>query len=236
MPTQVARKPITARTFRTRGVYAAAFLSLLLGFAAGYGTWPTRLSESAAPAQDSVAPADTKTPPPHPGPQATDLKQMADQQAAPLLARIANDPKNPDLLLQLGAIYYVAQQYEDAVGWYSKASAADPRNVAARNKLAGSLYREGDSDGAIQQLNAALRIKPTDPDSLYNLGVIDLGGKGNVAGALASWQKLLQTNPQLSNDRKAAVLQLIANTMNFVDNSRAMGGVHRHAARKPQAE
>jgi cytochrome c-type biogenesis protein CcmH/NrfG len=215
-------------------VLAAALVSLFLGLAVGYGTTAPRMSESLL--QASTAPADTRMPAPSGKLDPEDVKQTADQQAAPLLAKIESDPKNPELLLRLGAIYYVAQQYQDATGWYSRAVQADPRNLPARNKLAASLFRQGDAGAAIQQLRAALRISPTDADSLYNLGVIDLGGKGDVRGALAAWQKLLQSNPQLSPDRKAAVLQLIANTMNFVNAPHALEGVHGHAGHKAQAE
>lgn len=236
MPAKAAPKPAPARTFRAPGVCAAGVVSLVLGLAAGYGGPASNVSESATSPQVSGARADT-TPPAGTRPSApADPKQMADQQAAPLLAKVENDPKNPQLLLQLGAIYYVAQQYQDATGWYTRAVAADPRNVAARNKLAGSLFRQGDVDAAIQQLNAALRISPTDADSLYNLGVIDLGGKGDAPAALAAWQKLLETNPQLDPDRKAAVLRLIANTMNFVNNPHALEGAHGHAGRTAQDE
>ena len=240
MAASAARKPAPARTFRPRTVYAVAAAALLLGLAAGYGTTPSRVYESATPAQDSRASADTGTPAPTPAPASTpspaDPQLLPDQQAAPLLAQLQSDPRNPRILLQLGAIYYVAQQYQNAAGWYSRAVDADPRNVAARNKLAGSLFREGQADAAIRQLKAALRINPSDPDSLYNLGVIDLGGKGDARGALAAWQKLLRTNPQLSPDRKAAVLELIANTLNFVNDPHALQGANPHAGRKAQAQ
>ncbi len=231
MPTQSARKPAPVLMFRARAVYTVAFLALLLGLAAGYGTHSRRPSDSATPAQVSAAPVEATAPQ---SPAPATLKQMADQQAAPLMAKLKTDPNNPDLMLQLGAIYFVARQYQDASGWYTRAVEADPRNVASRNKLAGSLFRAGQSDAAIQQLKAALRIEPTDPDSLYNLGMIDLSGKGDVRGALSAWQSLLQTNPRLSEDRKAAVLQLITNTMNFVNDPHQLEGGRRHA--KAQAE
>lgn len=236
MAAHAARKPAPARTFRARNVYAAGLVSLLLGLAAGYGAPASRVSESATPPQVSAAPDDPARPTSPSQPPPADPKQMADQQAAPLLARVKSDPKNPELLLQLGAIYYVTQQYQDATGWYTRAVAADPRNVAARNKLAGSLFRQGDVSAAIQQLQAALRVSPSDADSLYNLGVIELGGKGDPRAALAAWQRLLRTNPQLSADRKAAVLQLIANTMNFVNHPHALEGAHGHARRTAQSE
>ena len=44
--------------------------------------------------------------------------------------------------------------------YYTRALDTDPRNVAVRTKLASSLYRNGDVEGAIKQLNQALAFDP----------------------------------------------------------------------------
>jgi cytochrome c-type biogenesis protein CcmH/NrfG len=79
--------------------------------------------------------------------------------------------------------------------------------------LATSLYRAGDVDGAIAQLNEALRYEPKDANSLFDLGMIRLQAKGDGKGALAAWQRLLKSNPQLDADRKAAVQKLMADVL-----------------------
>jgi cytochrome c-type biogenesis protein CcmH/NrfG len=65
-------------------------------------------------------------------------------------------------------------------------------------------------DGAIGQLEQALRNDPKDANSLFNLGIIKWQGKQDGKGALAAWQELLKSNPQLSADRKAEVQKLMA--------------------------
>ncbi len=72
------------------------------------------------------------------------------------------------------------------------------------------MYYGGDVDGAISQLQQALHYDPKDANSLFNLGMIKLQGKKDSKGALAAWQLLLKSNPQLSADRKARVQKLIA--------------------------
>jgi cytochrome c-type biogenesis protein CcmH/NrfG len=47
----------------------------------------------------------------------------------------------------------------------------------------------------------------TDGDALSSAG---WRGKHDAAGALATWQKLLKTNPELSADKKTTVEQHIA--------------------------
>jgi cytochrome c-type biogenesis protein CcmH/NrfG len=84
----------------------------------------------------------------------------------------------------------------------------DPKNVPARTQLASCLYYSDDTDGALAQLNQALKYSPKDVNALFNLGMIKYRGKNDPKGAIAVWQQLLKTNPNL--DRKSVVEQMIA--------------------------
>ena len=53
-----------------------------------------------------------------------------------------------------------------------------------------------------------LKSNPKDINALFNLGMIKYRGKSDNAGAIAAWEQLLKTNPNL--DRKPMVEQLIA--------------------------
>src|SRR5580698_4486390 len=103
-----------------------------------------------------------------------------------------------------------------------QAAPLDPKNSALRTKFAISLYRDGDSDGAIVQLNQALQIGPKDANALFNLGMIRLQGKHDPKGALAAWQKLLKSNPDLTPDRKAEVQKLIAQVLTMLGDQHGM--------------
>jgi cytochrome c-type biogenesis protein CcmH/NrfG len=159
--------------------------------------------------------------PPHPGgaaggapmPSMEEMKGMADKQAAPLIEKLKSDPDNSSLLVQVGAIYHSTHQFKEAAGYYGRASQVDPKNVAIRTKLASSLYRGGDVDRAIAQLNQGLAYDPKDANALFDLGMIRLHGKQDGKGALAAWQQLLKTNPELSADRKAMVQKLMADVL-----------------------
>ena len=94
--------------------------------------------------------------------------------------------------------------------YYDRALQVDPKNVAIRTELASCLYYKGDVDGAISQLQQALHYDPKDANSLFNLGMIKWQGKQDSKGALATWQLLLKSNPQLSAERKATVQKLMA--------------------------
>jgi cytochrome c-type biogenesis protein CcmH/NrfG len=140
---------------------------------------------------------------------------------------LKSDPNNSALLIQVGAIYHSTRQFRQAAVYYGKAVQIDPANVTVRTKLASSLYRSGDVDGAIAQLNQALSYDSKDANALFDLGMIKMQGKGDGKGALAAWQKLLKSNPQLSEDRKAMVLKLMAEVQTTLGNQHGIGGAQR---------
>lgn len=199
--------PEVSRSLAATQVYVVSAVCLLLGLVAGYvlRAWHAPKTVHTAAVSSPAAAIST-------GHIATlaEMKRLADKQASPLIEKLKTDPNNSALLVQIGTIYHTTHQFTAAASWYTKAVQADPSNVAFRNKLAASLYRSGDSDGAIAQLNQALHYAPTDANSLFNLGLILWQGKHDAQGALNAWQRLLKFNPGLSPDRKSAVKHLMA--------------------------
>ena len=198
--------PRAGRRMQAKHVYLMAAACLIAGLPIGYAVRAWRRP---------TPPVQARVVMPHPAmngrrPSLEELKAMADKQAAPLVAKLDKDPKNTDLLVQVGGIYHSAHQFKEAAAYYDRAVAAKPNDVAIRTKLAASLYRMGAVDNAIDQLNQALTYDPKDANSLFNLGLIEWEGKQDGKSALATWQKLLKSNPQLSPDRKAAVEKMIA--------------------------
>jgi cytochrome c-type biogenesis protein CcmH/NrfG len=204
--------PTVASAWQVKQVYAMAVISLVVGLAIGY---LFRGSQSPAPPQQPVATAVSQPSPAEGGmggqmPSLEQMKQMADNKAAPLLEKLKSDPNNTDLLTRVGDLYQATHQFKEAAAYYDKALHVDPKNVPIRTQMASCLFYDGDVDGAISQLQQSLRYDPKDANSLFNLGMIELRGKKDTKGALAAWQLLLKSNPQLSADRKAAVQKLIA--------------------------
>jgi cytochrome c-type biogenesis protein CcmH/NrfG len=73
-------------------------------------------------------------------------------------------------------------------------------------------------------LNRALSYDPEDANALFDLGVIKLQGKHDGKGAVAAWQQLLKSNPQLSMDRRATVEKLMADVMTTLADQHGTGG------------
>ena len=165
-------------------------------------------------------------------PTLEEMKQMADKQAAPLLEKLKSDPNNAALLMQVGAIYYTTHRFTEASAYYNKAVQIEPKNVAFRVKLATSLYGNGDVNGAIAQLNQALSYDPKDANALFDLGMIRLQGKQDGKGAVAAWQQLLKSNPQLSAGRKTTVQKLMADVMTTLGDQRGVEGARSNDAHK----
>lgn len=184
-------------------------LCLLIGITGGWflrgGQTPVR-SASATPV--APAPAATNAAPIAPASDSARLKQMADQQAAPLLAKLNADPKNPDLLTGIGNLYYDAHQYPIAVDYYSGVLKSRPSDAAVRTDMATAYWYMGNSDAAIAEFNKALTYAPNNPNTLFNLGLVKWQGKHDAAGAIADWKKLLAANPNY--EAKDKVEQMLA--------------------------
>ncbi len=218
-------------TLRSWQVYAMAAIYLAIGLVIGF---VLRVSRPAAPA----AAASVRQPAPNAAasanpPTLDQMKQLADRQAAPLVEELKSHPGDSALLMQIGSVYHSAHQFSEAAAYYGKAVEADPKNNAARTKLAISLYREGDADAAIAQLNRALQDAPNDANALFNLGMIRWQARHDGAGAVAAWRQLLKSNPQLSDDRKAEVQKLIAGATSSTSDQKQARSEKQPGSEKP---
>ncbi len=180
-----------------------AAVCLVLGLVGGYFLPAGKAANSARPTAVASVPNA-----PHPMPTMEQMKALADAKAAPLLEKLKTTPNDAGLLAQVGAIYNSMHQFKEAAGYYDKSLKLDPKNVPIRTELASSLYYGGDVDGALAQLEQALKYDPKDTNSLFNIGVIRWKGKKDAAGAIAAWQELLKVHPDL--DRRPIVEKMIA--------------------------
>jgi tetratricopeptide (TPR) repeat protein len=194
--------------------YTLAVICLLLGIAGG---WLIRGSQSplaagpdtastTAPAMDTGAAAQ---------PTPDQLRKMADTQAAPLLEKLKSNPNDAALLANVANLYYDAQQYPAAIGYYQQSLKLQPADASIRTDMGTAYWYTGDADTAITELNKALQYEPNKANALFNLGIVKWQGKMDVEGAVAAWQKLLKTNPNYEGKEK--VEQLIAQAKKHAD-------------------
>ena len=179
--------------------------SLLGGIAGGYvlrGDQPARTNAPASTTVTATRSSQTGETSP------ADLKKAADQQAIPLQAKLKEDPANPDLLTNLGNLYYDAQQYDTAVDYYARSLKARPSDASVRTDMATAYWYMGNADLAISEFNKALTYAPNNSNTLFNLGLVKWRGKHDGQGAIAEWKKLLAVDPNY--EERSRVLQMLA--------------------------
>jgi len=132
----------------------------------------------------------------------------ADGSVKTLLAQIAADPKNPDLLTHVGDVYYDQQQYAQAVRYYAQALTIRPGDAAVRTDMGTADWYLGHADEALAQYDQALHDVPDNANTLFNRGLVRWQGKADRAGALADWNHLMQVHPDYEQREK--VQQMIA--------------------------
>jgi cytochrome c-type biogenesis protein CcmH/NrfG len=138
------------------------------------------------------------------------LKLMADKKAEPLLKQLQAQPQNAATLREVADIYFTSHQFKDAIPYYERTLEVDPKNVGVRADLASCLFYAAEVDKSIATLEEALRYDPNNAQALFNLGMIRWKEKGDSARAVALWQHLLKTNPNLPTSRKQDVEKVIA--------------------------
>jgi cytochrome c-type biogenesis protein CcmH/NrfG len=184
-------------TWTSREAYLLALVCLTSGLLLGYlfrGSSPPVPVTAGAATPAANAPA---------MPTAEALQPLA----APLLAALKVDPKNADTLVQLGNLYYDHRVYPEAIEYYTRALELTPNNVNVRTDLGTEFWYAGFPEKAVVEYQKSLSIDPVHPNTLFNLGVVRSEGLRDYAGAVAAWEKLLQSNPQYPE--KVRVLQLI---------------------------
>ena len=190
--------------------YLLAIICLVAGVAIGY---LLRGSEPQAPAAAVTANTSGDTAAGAAGmgtaqPSPEQMKHMADKQAEPLLTQLKSNPTDPKLLYNVGNIYYDTQQYPEAIKYYEQSLAADPKAADVRTDMAVAYFYSGDVDKALSELDLVLKQNPSHTNALFNQGMIRWKGKMDISGAITSWKKLLEVNPNY--ERRSEVEAFIA--------------------------
>jgi cytochrome c-type biogenesis protein CcmH/NrfG len=189
--------------------YTLAVICLLAGIAGGWFIHGSQ-SPAAAAAETARAPVPAmggaNAAPQAPSP--AEMQKMADTQAGPLIEKLRTDPNNAGFLENIGNVYYDAQIFPTAIGYYQRALKIEPSNTGVRTDMATAYWYTGNADTAIAEFQKSLSYEPNKPNTLFNLGIVEWQGKMDIDKAVATWQKLLDTNPNY--EAKDKVLELMA--------------------------
>ncbi len=192
--------------------YIMAVICLIVGTAVGYLVRGSQIPATPATSVSNVAATQAPADAVHGGatnqvPTPDQLKAMADQQAAPLLAKLKSNPADSETLAQVGNLYYDAQQFNPAIEYYNRALSVDPKNASIRTDMGTAYLYIDNPDRAIQEFQTALRDNPKHAQAMFNLGMAQWRGKGDAPAAVATWEKLLKTVPEFPE--RANVEQMV---------------------------
>jgi cytochrome c-type biogenesis protein CcmH/NrfG len=170
---------------------AGMFFGLIVGWVIGSqqqaGRPPVRASVSEdAPAQSSAQRAAGQQ-------QQPAVVDEARVQA--LQTIIASDPRNVEARIQLANAYFDGERFQEAIKWYEEALRLAPKNVNASTDLGVSYYYANQPDRALKQFDHSLSIDPRHAKTLLNQGIVRAFGKQDLAGATASWQRVVELAP-----------------------------------------
>ena len=121
---------------------------------------------------------------------------------------LARDPKNLQAAVSAGNLLYDAHRYVEAIPFYQQAFALNGSDVNVSTDLGTALWYAGRPDDALAQYARSLSISPTHAQTLYNVGIVRADGMHDYPGAVAAWEKLLESSPAYPN--AAAVRELLA--------------------------
>lgn len=198
---------------------ALALAVIALGFAIGYAI-KRQSPKTANEAQSIVAPA-------------------GQDPFAPLEARTRENPGDGSAWLALGAAYFDAGRFADAVTAFDKAAQVDPGKAVAWSSLGEARVMASERDPMPAEAAAAFRravtIDPKDPRARYFLAV----GKdltGDHKGAVDDWLALLADTPPGSSwesDLRRTIEQVAR--INKIDVAPRMASVSQPAPQLPVA-
>src|ERR1019366_7933230 len=141
---------------------------------------PTQASQEPKPApiQDSK-PSTAAQQTPSPSQIPASAAQILNTAVQPLLARLQANPKDVAAMIELGNINYDAGQWNDAIGYYTRALNLTPSNLDVRTDMGVAYFNSGNADQALTEFNRVLKDDPKHVQTLFNIGGVKLTGKNH---------------------------------------------------------
>ncbi len=164
---------------------AGSLFGLIIGWVLGTQN-ATGTSRVAAPVAQAAPAAAPSAQPPAP----------LDQTRVQALQTVAEkDPKNVESRVQLGNMFFDAEQYPQAIGWYEQAFALNPADPNVSTDLGVAYYYTNQPDRALAQFDKSLATDSKHIKTLLNVGIVRAFGKNDLAGAAKAWEAVVALAP-----------------------------------------
>lgn len=105
------------------------------------------------------------------------------------------EPKNVEIRVQLGNLYYDGEQCSQAIPWYEAALKLNSKDVNVSTDLGVCYYQTSQPDKALEQFEHSLTIDPKHVKTLLNMGIVRAFGKQDLEGATKAWTQVVQLAP-----------------------------------------
>ena len=112
-----------------------------------------------------------------------------------LESEAAANARDPQPRVQLGNIYFDAEQYQDATSWYEQAITLNPNDANVSTDLGVAYYYLNQPDRALTQFDHSLKVDPRHIKTLLNVGIVRAFGKQDLPGAAKAWQQVVDISP-----------------------------------------
>jgi len=122
------------------------------------------------------------------------------QQIAEIEGLLASAPDDPGLMAAMGNVYFDANRWQDARGWYEKALQISSGEPNVMTDLAVVHRNLGEPERAIELLDEVIVIAPEHWQAWYNKVVVynfDLHDHDAAKDALRTLQELRKTNTKI---------------------------------------
>ena len=166
---------------------AGTLFGLIIGWVLG--------SQQAGPGARVAAPVAqtapaSQQPPASPPPAPIDPERVKTLEAA-----AAQNAKDTQSRIQLGNMFFDAEQFTQAIGWYEQALKINPNDVNVSTDLGVAYYYTNQPDRALTQFDHSLRVDPKHIKTLLNVGIVRAFGKQDLPGAAKAWQQVVDLSP-----------------------------------------
>ena len=168
---------------------AGSLFGLIIGWvlgtqnAAGTVRLAAPVVQTAAPAAPG-APAAAQPPAPLDPARVQALQTVAEK-----------DPKHVESRVQLGNLFFDAEQYPQSISWYEQAIALNPGDSNVSTDLGVAYYYTNQPDRALVQFDKSLASDPTHIKTLLNVGIVRAFGKNDLPGAAKAWEQVVALSP-----------------------------------------
>lgn len=135
------------------------------------------------------------------GEKHTENQEMFEQHIREYKRILEANPKDLEVLISLGNIYYDMSQWDNAVDMYLKALAIDSTNVDVRTDMGTAYKRMGMLDLAIREYKKGIAINPKHIKVHYNLGVVYYE-QGNYKDCQSEWEEYYKLETDIASKER----------------------------------